>query len=114
MDISKAKYVDVNGINTRYFEAGSGEPMVLIHGAAAGNSSSAEVWSKNFDTFAEKYHVYAFDKLGQGYTDNPKINEDYFMGGQVKHAAEFMETLGISNAHLIGHSRGGYLSLIHI
>ena len=109
MDISKAKYVDVNGINTRYFEAGSGEPMVLIHGAAAGNSSSAEVWSKNFDTFAEKYHVYAFDKLGQGYTDNPKINEDYFMGGQVKHAAEFMETLGISNAHLIGHSRGGYM-----
>ena len=38
MDISKAKYVDVNGINTRYFESGSGEPMVLIHGDAAGNS----------------------------------------------------------------------------
>ncbi len=30
MDISKAKYVDVNGINTRYFEAGSGEPMVFL------------------------------------------------------------------------------------
>jgi 2-hydroxy-6-oxonona-2,4-dienedioate hydrolase len=109
MDVTKAKFIDVNGINTRYFESGSGDPMVLIHGAAAGNSSSAEVWSTNFDELAKKYHVYAFDKLGQGHTDNPKINEDYFMGGQVKHAADFMETLGISNAHLIGHSRGGYM-----
>ncbi|MGH9680324.1 MAG: hypothetical protein ACRD4Y_10270, partial [Candidatus Acidiferrales bacterium] len=27
----KAKFVNVNGIRTRYYEAGKGEPMILIH-----------------------------------------------------------------------------------
>ena len=97
MDNSQAKYIDIDGINTRYFEAGEGEPMVLIHGGQPGMASSAEIWFLNFDELAKKYHVYALDKLGQGYTDNPKVNEDYTMGAQVKHAVGFMNKLNISN-----------------
>ena len=110
MDRSQAKYIDIDGINTRYFEAGDGEPMVLIHGGQPGMSSSAEIWFLNIDGLAKKYHVYALDKLGQGYTDYPKVNEDYTMGAQVKHAVGFMNKLNISNAHLLGHSRGGYMT----
>ena len=110
MDRSQAKYIDIDGINTRYFEAGEGEPMVLIHGGQPGMASSAEIWFLNIDELAKKYHVYALDKLGQGYTDNPKVNEDYTMGAQVKHAVGFMNKLNISNAHLLGHSRGGYMT----
>ena len=110
MDNSQAKYIDIDGINTRYFEAGEGEPMVLIHGGQPGMASSAEIWFLNFDELAKKYHVYALDKLGQGYTDNPKVNEDYTMGAQVKHAVGFMNKLNISNAHILGHSRGGYMA----
>ena len=116
MDNSQAKYIDIEGINTRYFEEGSGEPMILIHGGQMGMASSAEIWFMNFSEFAKNYHVYAFDKLGQGYTDNPKINEDYTMSAQVKHAVAFMNKLNITNAHLLGHSRGGYMTtreLIH-
>ena len=89
MDRSQAKYIDIDGINTRYFEAGDGEPMILIHGGQPGMASSSEIWFLNIDELAKKYHVYALDKLGQGYTDNPKINEDYTMGAQVKHALPF-------------------------
>ena len=32
----EARFVDVNGIRTRYYEAGSGEPMILLHGAPWG------------------------------------------------------------------------------
>ena len=110
MDRSQAKYIDIDGINTRYFEAGEGDPMVLIHGGQPGMASSAEIWFLNIDELAKKYHVYALDKLGQGYTDNPKVNEDYTMGAQVKHAVGFMNKLNISNAHLLGHSRGGYMT----
>ena len=84
--------------------------MVLIHGGQPGMASSAEIWFLNFDELAKKYHVYALDKLGQGYTDNPKVNEDYTMGAQVKHAVGFMNKLNISNAHILGHSRGGYMA----
>ena len=84
--------------------------MILIHGGQMGMASSAEIWFMNFSEFAKNYHVYAFDKLGQGYTDNPKVNEDYTMSAQVKHAVAFMNKLNITNAHLLGHSRGGYMT----
>ncbi len=41
MDRSQAKYIDIDGINTRYFEAGDGEPMILIHGGQPGMASSS-------------------------------------------------------------------------
>ena len=109
MDRSQSKYIEINGINTRYFEKGSGDPIVLIHGGHFGGGASAEDWFLNFDHLAEKYHVYAFDKIGQGHTDNPKKNTDYIMGTQVKHAYEFIKKLNIKKPHLIGHSRGGYI-----
>ena len=74
MDNSQAKYIDIDGINTRYFEEGSGEPMILIHGGQMGMASSAEIWFMNFSEFAKNYHVYAFDKLGQG-IDNCKSSK---------------------------------------
>ena len=109
MDRSQSKYIEINGINTRYFEKGSGDPVILIHGGHFGGGASAEDWFLNFDRLAEKYHVYAFDKVGQGHTDNPKKDTDYIMGTQVKHASEFIKKLNIQKPHLIGHSRGGYI-----
>ena len=31
--VHQAKFIDVKGTRTRYYELGSGEPMILIHGA---------------------------------------------------------------------------------
>ena len=70
--------------------------------------SSAIVWNRNFDALAERFHVVAFDKLGQGHTDNPP-NDDYTMNAVVQHANGFIRALGLSDVHLAGHSRGGYL-----
>ena len=109
MDRSQSKYIEINGINTRYFEKGSGDPIVLIHGGHFGGGASAEDWFLNFDNLAEKYHVYAFDKIGQGHTDNPKKDTDYIMGTQIIHAYGFIKKLNIKKPHLIGHSRGGYI-----
>src|SRR5262249_28668799 len=52
------------------------------------------------------FHVYAFDKLGMGDTDNPKSDADYTMAAVIEHAWAFVRTLGIRNATLAGHSRG--------
>jgi pimeloyl-ACP methyl ester carboxylesterase len=49
------------------------------------------------------------EKLGQGYTDNPKTDADYSMAATVNHAAGLLQTLGLKNVHVIGHSRGGYV-----
>src|ERR1700759_4663383 len=73
------KFVDVDGVRTRYFEAGSGKPLVLIHGGQWPATALADSWNAVFDHLARNFHVYAFDKLGMGFTDNPKNDADYSM-----------------------------------
>ncbi len=111
MPLSDPRYVDVDGIRTRYFEKGEGEPMVLVHGGHMGTFAAdlADDWDLNFDALSEHYRVYALDKLGMGFTDNPKTDDGYTIQAQTDHVSRFMETLGIGPAHLCGHSRGGYL-----
>jgi 2-hydroxy-6-oxonona-2,4-dienedioate hydrolase len=105
------KHIDVDGIDTRYYEAGSGEPIVFIYGGnfgSADSASSAPVWGLNFLPLSERFKVVAFDKLGQGHTANPKRNEDYTMAAVIRHAALFVEKLNLPPVHLVGHSRGGF------
>ena len=104
--MGEAKYVDVDGIRTRYFDGGTGEAIVLVHGGQWPAVASARRWSAIFDHLAANFHVYAFDKLGMGYTDNPRTDADYSMGGVTRHAYGFIQALGLSRVTLVGHSRG--------
>lgn len=104
--MDKAKYVTLDGIRTRYFEAGTGDALVLIHGGKFGTFYSAYHWSLNFHELSKHFHVYAFDKVGMGDTDNPKSDADYTMAAVIEHTRAFVRTLGITNVTLAGHSRG--------
>ncbi len=100
------KFVTVDGIKTRYFEAGKGDNLVLISGGKFGTFYNAYHWSLNFDELSRHFHVYAFDKLGMGFTDNPKSDGEYTMDAMIEHARGFLRALGITRATLVGHSRG--------
>ncbi len=102
-------YVEVDGIRTRYLEAGRGEALLLVHGGHFGMSVNANDWDLNIKGFAENFHVVAFDKVGCGLTDNPKRDEDYVIGTMVQHAYEFLKAMKIKELHAVGHSRGGYV-----
>jgi len=104
--MGQGAFIDVDGIRTRYFEAGKGKPMVLIHGGQWPATASADGWSSIFDHLAEHYHVYALDKLGMGFTDNPKTDADYSMNAVIRHAHGFLKALNIRDAVMVGHSRG--------
>ena len=113
MDFSQAKFVDVDGINTRYFEKGSGETVVLFHGGNFGSHHGADCaadWNLNFDGLAGECRVIAVDKIGQGYTDNPETDDDYTMARVVSHALGFLDALDLGDCHIVGHSRGAYLT----
>lgn len=102
-------FIDVGGIRTRYFEQGGGEPLVLIHGGDyCYNAAGAEDWSLNFDGLSRRFHVFVFDKLGMGHTDNPKNESEYTIDATSRHAYEFLLAAGIKRCHLVGHSRGGF------
>ena len=113
MALKGEKFIDVEGVRTRYVERGTGETVVLIHGGNFGSTGSADAiddWGDTIDDIAKWARVIAIDKLGQGYTGNPKSDDDYTMAAVVDHAHHTLKTLGIENAHLVGHSRGGYLT----
>ena len=106
----ESRTVDVAGISTRYVECGEGEPLVLVHGGQFGNLYSLDAWGLNLEGFAKRFHVYAFDKLGQGYTDGPRSDSDYTIDATVQHAYGFLRAVGVERAYLVGHSRGAYLT----
>ncbi len=107
----EGREIDVMGVRTRYHDAGAGEPIVFIYGGNFGTAESASslhVWAPTFLALAGRFHTVAFDKLGQGFTDNPTSDGDYSMDAVVRHAASFIRAIGLSAVHLVGHSRGGY------
>jgi 2-hydroxy-6-oxonona-2,4-dienedioate hydrolase len=108
---SDAKYVDVGGIRTRYFDKGEGAVMILVHG---GQPSAADFnaweWQQNFDGLAEYFRVIALDRIGQGYTDNPPDLDEYvgYYALVAAHLRTFIYALGLERVHLVGHSQGGW------
>jgi len=111
IDGCKNLYVDVNGLSTHYYEAGSGDPLVLIHGGGAGADAWGN-WRGCIERFAAHFHVYAVDMAGFGFTDKPDpASFDYTQSGRVAHMAGFIRRLGLSGVHLIGNSMGGITSM---
>jgi hypothetical protein len=71
-----AQVVNGDGLNTRYCDVGSGEPMVLWHGDAIDGASSASTANRNSAGLARGFRVLAADRLGQSFTDNPQSDAD--------------------------------------
>jgi pimeloyl-ACP methyl ester carboxylesterase len=55
----------------RYYVAGQGDPVLLLHGIYAG--ASAYEWRENFETLAQHFRVYAPDLLGFGLSEKPNV-----------------------------------------
>ena len=106
-----SRYVEVNGMNTHYYEAGAGEALVLLHGGGAGADSFGN-WRGCLAAFADHFHVYAVDMVGFGFTDKP-APEDYPYTQQARneHIIAVIETLGLTPVSLIGNSMGGCTSM---
>jgi pimeloyl-ACP methyl ester carboxylesterase len=107
----EAKFVDVNGVRTRYYDAGRGEPLVLVHGEGFSGHSSANTWVKNIPGLARRFHVVAADKLASGMTANPLDDKDLNLQGEVEHMYQFIQVMKLGRVHLVGQSRGGGLAL---
>ncbi len=100
------RYLQVNGINTRYWQIGeSGSKVILLHGG----NGSIEFWLYNIATLAQNHQVYAFDMVGAGKSDCP--DAAYSLADQAQFLHGLMAALGIDTATLIGNSMGGGVAL---
>src|SRR5437667_3926880 len=101
------KRIHADGLSVRYFEAGAGSPVLLLHGASLG--SSADVWARNLAPLAgHRLHVVAPDLPGFGGTDNPA---DVSLSYRKKFILAFMDALKIERASVVGHSQSGRVAV---
>ena len=104
-----SKYINVNGISTHYHKSGQGEAVLLIHGSGPGVTAWAN-WGLIFPKLSEKFHVYAPDIVGFGYTERPE-KVQYGVETWTNHLIGFIEEVVQSQVHIIGNSLGGALAL---
>lgn len=101
-------WAEMNGYRMRYLRAGSGPPVVLIHGLLGYSFS----WRFNWEVLAEKHTVYAVDLLGIGYSDRPPIGVVPFdLPNSAERMLRWMQQGGIHGAVLVGTSHGGGLAI---
>ena len=98
------KSFDSNGIRIRYIEAGSGTPVVLIHGYSRFLESN---WINPgvFAALSKEHRVIAYDLPGHG--KSGKSHEPSAYRDMASDPIRLMDHLGIKRAHLIGYSMGG-------
>ena len=97
----------IDGVNWRYWFAGSGPPLLLIHGFLGYSFS----WRFNMEMLSQHFSVYAIDLPGCGFSERSDATE-CTLAGDAQGVLRFMEVLGIENADIVGSSRGGGLTII--
>lgn len=100
--------LDLQGAALDYSEAGTGEPLVLVHGSA----SDQRTWQGQREALAKRYRVISYSR--RYHWPNAPIAEgvDYSMLQHVDDLAVLLRSLDAAPAHLVGHSYGGFICLL--
>jgi pimeloyl-ACP methyl ester carboxylesterase len=91
------------GTRCRVLEAGSGAPLVFLHGAGGLLRDNPFL-----DRLARRYHVFAPEWPGYGESTGDELLED--MLDFALHGWDLVDALGPRQPHLLGHSMGGMIA----
>ena len=95
---SQSEIAPLNGTTLYYEMAGSGHPLVLIHGGAV----DSRAFDDQFEVFAQHYKVIRYDVRGAGRSGDR--NKPF---SNMEDLRALLNHLGIESAYLLGISRGG-------
>ncbi|MCW8378716.1 alpha/beta fold hydrolase [Streptomyces justiciae] len=93
--------VTADGFRIRYYTAGEGEPLVVLHGAGGPQLSFA------LDLLAERFQVLLIEMPGYGDEPNDRTQSFAEMAATLDRATQ---ALGLDSYHLLGTSFGGFVS----
>lgn len=98
--------VEVRGRRVEYLDAGSGDPVVLLHSSA----SSAAQWRVLTGQLTERYRVLAPDLYGYGESARWPGHAAFTLAHEAEIVHALLDHVG-TQAHLVGHSWGGAVAL---
>jgi pimeloyl-ACP methyl ester carboxylesterase len=101
------EHAKVNGVELQYEVVGSGEPMLLIHGAHLADALQPLVAEPALERFQRiRYH-----RRGLGGSTYPDDAGPTSVAEQAEDAVGLLDHVGADRAHLVGHSLGGAIAL---
>lgn len=92
-------------IKLSFTEAGSGAPLILLHG----NSEDGTYFDPHIPALARHFRVIALDTRGHG--KSPRGSAPFTIGQFARDLGDFMDAQGIERASLLGFSDGGNIAL---
>jgi pimeloyl-ACP methyl ester carboxylesterase len=100
------EYADVEGLRIAYEQAGSGPPLVLVHGFVADGRAT---WRRQLEGLSDEFTVVAWDLPGAGRSSDPPPS--FGIADYAACLAGFVESLDFGRVHLAGLSFGGSVAL---
>lgn len=95
------------GVRCHYLEAGSGSPLVLLHGSAI--DSAGLSYAPSMPHLALRHRVVAPDWPGYGESERPRVSLS--IDDAVSLLEAFLDAVGLTRVHLAGFSMGGAAAL---
>jgi pimeloyl-ACP methyl ester carboxylesterase len=96
--------VNVNGIDISYLRAGSGPPLIMLHGIG-GNAAQ---FHNQIAGLGDTWTVASWDAPGYGDSGDPGV--DWLMADYADTLAGWIDALGFDSVNLLGQSWGGVLA----
>ena len=90
----------VEGQRVRYYAAGSGPPVLLLHGLGG----SAAVWHRNLPALSGRFRVFAPELWGANEHGEATAETG------VRFVTGFLDAVDCPSAHLVGGSLGGFMA----
>jgi len=103
----RKRFINVGGHRVAYIDEGEGEPLLLLHGCPFHSYE----WKDVIPLLSRRFRVIAPDLLGLGDTV-VDLEADYRLPEDAEMVRGFLDALGISSAHFVGHDHGGATSLL--
>ena len=97
--------VRVNGMEMHYEVSGSGEPLIVLHGAYMNIPMMGEIVPQ----LAKTHRIYALELQGHGRTTD--INRPITYQHLADDVAAFMDAVGLNKADVFGYSMGAIAGL---
>ena len=104
-----SKFVQAGKVRVHYNEAGSGDPLVLIHGGGPGATGWSN-YQRNVDELSKHFRCLMIDLPGFGKTDKVRPDTGLF-AFFAEVIRDMLDALKIPKAHFIGNSLGGGTAL---
>ena len=104
--VAESRYADIDGLRIHYLEAGSGDPVLLLHGWP----TSSFLWRNVLGPIAHSNRVIAVDLPGFGESDKP-LQASYSFRFFDRVLDEFLDAVGADAIGLAVHDLGGPVGL---